>query len=89
MQYIVIFEQKVDARRGDDDAGASLAPDCNVAVVLLTEAEMSPVTSLSHAAMVDQPEVDVDLVGAGSPSIGNAFSHSPIIIVVLEEQALM
>ena len=73
MQYTVIFEQKVDGRRGDEGAGAVVAPGCSVAVILLTEAEMSPVTSLSHAAMVDQPQVNVDLVGAGSPSIENAL----------------
>ena len=71
MQYTVIFEQKVDGRRGDEGAGAVVTGDCSVAVILLTEAEMSPVTSLSHAAVVDQPEVDVDLVCASPPSIEN------------------
>ena len=36
-----------------------------VAVVLLTEAESSLVPPLGHAAVVDQPQVDVDLVRAG------------------------
>ena len=82
MQYSVIFEEKVTASRegDDDDAGAVMAPGCSVTVILLTEAEMSPVTSLSHAAVVDQPEVDVDLVGAGPPSIENAFSSAPTIV---------
>ena len=69
--YIVIFEEKVDADREWDDAGALMSPDCSVAVIPLTEAEMSSVASLSHAAVVDQPEVDVNLVCAGPPSIGS------------------
>ena len=80
VQDIVIFEEKVTAGRvGDDDGGAVMAPGCSVTVILLTEAEMSPVPSLSHAPVVDQPEVDVDLVGAGPPSIENAFSQQHCI----------
>ena len=51
-----------------------MSPACSVTVVPLTEAEMAPVASLRHTAVVDQPEVDVDLVRAGPPSTENAFS---------------
>ena len=52
-----------------------MSPACSVTVVPLAEAEMAPVASLRHTAVVDQPEVDVDLVRAGPPSTENAFSH--------------
>ena len=42
------------------------SPQAAVAVVLLTEAEAALVPSLGHTAVVDQPQVDVDLVRAGS-----------------------
>ena len=64
---MVIFEEKV--REGEcGDARPTLSPDCGVAVVLLAETEMSSVASLSHAAVVDQPEVDVNPVSAGPPN---------------------
>ena len=76
---MVIFEEKV--REGEcGDARPAMSPDCGVAVVLLAETEMSSVASLSHAAVVDQPEVDVNLVSAGPPEIENAFSHHCIIL---------
>ena len=46
-----------------------LTPGSSVAVIFLTETEMASVASLSHTAVVNQPEVDVDLVSAGSPSL--------------------
>ena len=78
--YIVILEEKVNAGRVCDDAGGLMSPGCSVTVIPLTEAEMSPVASLSHAAVVDQPEVDVNLVSAGPPKRENAFSHHCIIL---------
>ena len=56
-----------EADGGEDKVGAR-SPQAAVAVVLLAEAEVALVPSLRHAAVVDQPQVDVDLVGAG-PSI--------------------
>ena len=55
-----------EADGGEDKVGAP-SPQAAVAVVLLAEAEVALVASLRHAAMVDQPEVDVDLVCAGPP----------------------
>ena len=76
---MVIFEEKV--REGEcGDARPAMSPGCGVAVVLLAETEMSSVASLSHAAVVDQPEVDVNLVSAGPPERENAFSHHCIIL---------
>ena len=76
---MAIFEEKV--REGEcGDARPAMSPDCGVAVVLLAETEMSSVASLSHAAVVDQPEVDVNLVSAGPPERENAFSHHCIIL---------
>ena len=66
--YIGIGVEKVNAGKVWDDARPVLTPGSSVAVIFLTETEMASVASLSHTAVVNQPEVDVDLVGAGSPS---------------------
>ena len=66
---IGLTEEKVNAGQEWEDAGPGVTPCSSVAVILLTETEMASVTSLCHTPVVNQPQVDVDLVGAGSPSI--------------------
>ena len=50
------------------------SPQAAVAVVLLAEAEVALVASLGHAAVVDQPQVDVDLVRAGPSGTQNSVN---------------
>ena len=57
-----------------------------VAVVLLTETEAALVPSLGHTAVVDQPQVDVDLVRAGSSEerAGNRYILETLSIISID-----